>query len=93
MYPYSERKEGTWNDVETEAEIDKPGLDKIRCPALVMHGNRDSDVVMAHAEYAVSHISGAEFYLIKEGTHFGFWVSDYAEEAQQKAVGFFKENL
>ncbi|EHQ36064.1 alpha/beta fold hydrolase [Methanoplanus limicola] len=94
MYPYSDRKAGLWNDVEKLAAIDKiEGLDTITCPALVMHGNRDSDVVMAHAEYAVSHIPGAEFYLIKEGTHFGFWVSDYAEEAQQKAVGFFKDNL
>ncbi|EHQ36065.1 alpha/beta fold hydrolase [Methanoplanus limicola] len=94
LYPYSERKEGTWNDVETEAEIDKiEDLDTITCPALIMHANRDNDVVMAHAEYAVSEIPGAEFYLIKEGTHFGFWVSDYAEEAQKKAVDFFKDNL
>ncbi|UUX92644.1 alpha/beta fold hydrolase [Methanoplanus endosymbiosus] len=94
LYPYSKRKEGMWNDVETEAEIDKiKDLDTIACPALIMHSNRDNDVIMAHAEYAVSEIPGAEFYMIKEGTHFGFWFSDYAEDAQQKAIDFFKEKL
>lgn len=94
MYPYSDRKAGLWNDVEKLAAIDKiKDLGKITCPALIMHGNRDDDVDIAHAEYAVSEISGSELYVIKEGTHFGFWVSDYAEEAQKKAVDFFKMHI
>lgn len=94
MYPYSERKEGLWNDVEKLAAIDKiKNLGNIKCPALIMHGNRDDDVTISHAEYAVSEIPNAEFYPIEGGTHFGFWASDYADEAQRKAIGFFKEHL
>jgi len=93
LYPYKERKIGLWNDVETEAALDKIAVSKIKCPALILHSSRDNDVVMAHADYAVSEIPDAEFYLIEGGTHFGFWVSDYASEAQKKAVAFFQEHL
>ena len=93
MYPMSKRKEGLWNDVDTEAAIDKIEVGKITCPALIVHADRDNDVVMAHAEYAVSEIPGAKLHLIEGGTHFGFWVSDHADEAQQRAIEFFKEHL
>lgn len=93
MYPYSERKEGTWNDVEQGNALDKLDVGKITCPALIMHGTRDSDVSIGDSEYAAENISDSELYLIEGGTHFGFWVSDHAKEAQEKAIGFFREHL
>ena len=93
LYPYKERKTGLWNDVETEAALGKIEVNKIKCPTLIMHSNRDNDVVMEHADYAVSEIPDAEFFLIEGGTHFGFWVSDHASEAKKKAVAFFRDHL
>ena len=93
LYPYRERKAGLWNDVETEAALDKIEVGKIECTALVLHSSRDNDVVMEHADYAVSEIPDAEFFLIKGGTYLGFWVSDHASEAKMKAVAFFREYL
>lgn len=90
---YKERKTGLCNDVETEAALGKIEVNKIKCPALIMHSNRDNDVVMEHADYAVSEIPDAEFFLIEGGTHFGFWVSDHASEAKKKAVAFFRDHL
>lgn len=53
----------------------------------------DNDVVMEHAEYAASTIPNAELFYIEGGTHFGFWVSDHAVEAQQKAISFLQKYL
>lgn len=93
LYPYKERKAGLWNDVETEAALDKIEVNRIKCPALVLHSSHDNDVAMEHADYAVSEIPDSEFFLIEGGTHFGFWVSDHASEAKKKAVAFFREHL
>jgi len=93
MYPYSERKEGTLNDVEQGAALDKLDVGTITCPSLIMHGTRDSDVAIGDSEYAAENIRDSELYLIGEGTHFGFWVSDHAREAQEKAIEFFRKHL
>jgi pimeloyl-ACP methyl ester carboxylesterase len=91
--PYSLRKEGTEIDVDEGAKIDKLPLEKVRAPALIIHGKKDADVKFSDGEYAASTIPDAEHLWIEEGTHLGFWLSDQAADAQRKAIDFFKKHL
>jgi len=93
MYPFNKGKEGTWNDVEQGAALDKLDVARIQCPSLIMHGTRDNEVLIGDSEYAAENIENSELFLIEEGTHFGYWVSDHAYEAQQKAISFFRDHL
>jgi pimeloyl-ACP methyl ester carboxylesterase len=90
-YPYKPRKEGTEIDLEEGAKIDKLPLEQVQCPTLVIHGKKDADVKFSDGEYAALTITGAEHFWIENGTHFGFWLSDQAEEAQKASVDFLKK--
>lgn len=91
--PYKLRKEGTEIDLEEGVKIDKLPLENVKCPTLVIHGKKDADVKFSDGEYAASTIPGAEHFWMETGTHFGFWLSDEAEEAQRVAVDFMRKHL
>jgi hypothetical protein len=59
----------------------------------VIHGKKGADVKFSDGEYAASTIPGAEHYWIETGTHFGFWLSDQADEAQKTAIDFLKTHV
>ena len=91
--PYKLRKEGTEIDLEQGEKIDKLPLENVKCPTLVIQGKEDADVKFSDGQYAASTIPGAEHYWIETGTHFGFWFSDQAEDAQKTAVDFLKKHM
>lgn len=88
---YDQRKAGVENDLEIMRGIDRLPLDKIACPALIMHGDSDNDVPPAQAEYAAGAIAGAELHWIEKGSHMGFWLADCAEDVQKYAVEWLRE--
>ncbi|RXE56399.1 hypothetical protein ABH15_09955 [Methanoculleus taiwanensis] len=92
LYPYSRRKEGTENDLANYSQIDALPVAKITAPALIIHGTADADVDIGDALYAADAIKGAEHFWIEKGTHFCFWASPQAEEAQQAAIDFLKRH-
>jgi pimeloyl-ACP methyl ester carboxylesterase len=93
MGHYERRKAGVENDLIQLAAIDQLEVGKIQAPALIIHGTADADVQFSDADYAASTIPGAEHFWINRGTHLCFWLSDQAEEAQQRVIDFLKRYL
>jgi len=93
MSHYDLRRAGVENDILQLAAIDRLAVEKVQAPALIVHGTADADVQFADADYAASTIPGAEHFWINRGTHFCFWLSDQAAEAQQRVIGFLKKHL
>ena len=93
MSHYDLRKAGVENDLRQLAAIDRLEVGKVQAPSLIVHGTADADVQFADADYAASTIPGAEHFWINRGTHFCFWLSDQAAEAQQRVIGFLKKYL
>jgi pimeloyl-ACP methyl ester carboxylesterase len=60
----------------------------ISCPALIIHGTHDADVLFYHGAYAAQSIPNAEHLWIHEGSHFAFWLSDYSLNVQRRAKSF-----
>ncbi|MCK9342348.1 MAG: alpha/beta hydrolase [Massilibacteroides sp.] len=92
MYPYSQRKEGTENDLQNYSRITELPVDRITAPALIIHGTADADVDFGDGLYAAGAIRGAEHFWVEKGTHLCFWVSPEAEEAQRTAIDFLKRH-
>jgi pimeloyl-ACP methyl ester carboxylesterase len=92
MSDYAPRKTGTDNDIKYMCEIDRLPLEHIACPTLIMHGDADADVPIAHAEYAHHAIKGSEMRIIHRASHIGFFVSDEAEQVQQEAVAWLRKH-
>ncbi|WP_320173071.1 alpha/beta hydrolase [Maridesulfovibrio sp.] len=90
---YELRKSGVANDLDTMRPLDRLPLDKVSCPALIIHGDADNDVPPAQAEYAAHSISDAELYWIEKGSHMGFWLADGAESVQQYAVTWLQDKF
>ncbi len=87
LNPLSLRKAGLLNDLEQFERIDRLPLDRIRCPALIIHGTHDSDVRFDHGEHAVRSIPGAEFVAVEGATHV-LWVARQAAELSARRVEF-----
>ncbi|WP_147820646.1 alpha/beta fold hydrolase [Salidesulfovibrio onnuriiensis] len=90
---WDRRREGVDNDLALLGAIDRLPMDRIRCPVLLLHGDAEADVPMAHAEYAHSVLADSELYRIRGGSHIGFWVSDNAETAQRHAVNWLLDRF
>ena len=90
--PYDERKKGIENDMEEFHKFVHLPLEKVHCPSLIIHGTSDADVKFSDGVYAYEHIPGAERYWIEEGDHLGFWLSQYAEQAQEVARAFLEKH-
>lgn len=90
---YDRRRAGVDNDLKQLSELDRLPLSNILCPTLIMHGDAEGDVPMNNAEYAHKAIQGSELYVIKGGSHVGFWTADTAYDAQEYAVRWLKKNV
>jgi pimeloyl-ACP methyl ester carboxylesterase len=92
MSEYSKRKAGVDNDLEGLALIPDLPVDKIRCPALVIHGTHDSDVLFYHGVYAWENIPGAEKLWVREGSHLCVWISPQSPEVHERVIAFLKSH-
>jgi pimeloyl-ACP methyl ester carboxylesterase len=90
MYPYKTRKAGTENDMAITRTLYHLPVEKIECPALIVHGTHDADVKLYDGVYAYEHIRDAERIWIEEGSHLCFWINPKSKEAQEQAIAFLK---
>jgi len=88
MSPYRPRRAGTENDIEQSKQFTHLEVERVQCPALIVHGTHDADVKFSDGVYAYEHIAGAERFWIEEGSHLGFWLSPNSHAAQQAAAEF-----
>jgi pimeloyl-ACP methyl ester carboxylesterase len=91
LNPLSLRKAGLLNDLDQFERIDRLPLDRVECPALVIHGTHDGDVRFEHGEFAARSIRGAEFVAVEGGTHV-LWVAQQAAELQARRLKFLRRH-
>jgi pimeloyl-ACP methyl ester carboxylesterase len=89
--PLTARKRGLLNDLEQFARIEALGLDRIRCPALIIHGTNDAAVNVSHAEFAVRSIPGAEFIRVEGAPHL-LWITGRASELAGRRLEFLRQH-
>jgi pimeloyl-ACP methyl ester carboxylesterase len=92
MDPYSQRAQGTRNDLEQHGRMPPLPFGDITCPTLIIHGTHDADAKFYQGVRAHEHIEGAERYWIEGGDHVAFWLSPEAPKAQARARAFVKEH-
>lgn len=68
--PVKPRFEGVMNDAKYLSTLDSYPLERITQPTLIIHGDSDEVVPIAHAEFAASKISGARLIAQEYGSHF-----------------------
>ncbi len=90
--PFDLLRSGFENDMEQFAAIDRLPLERVRCPALIVHGTHDGDVPYRHAEEAASAIAGAELFTVAKGWHL-LALSDGDDAYKRAEVDFLKEHL
>ncbi|GAB2469007.1 alpha/beta hydrolase [Streptosporangium sandarakinum] len=90
-FPYPKRWPGTDNDAAQARRADPP-LERVKAPALLIHGTQDGDVPFAHAESAARRIPGAELYRMERDDHLGFWLGPSATRAQAAARTFLRRH-
>ncbi|WP_319779886.1 alpha/beta hydrolase [Maridesulfovibrio sp.] len=88
---FSERKAGAENDIALGAAIGKLPLDKISCPALIIHGDSDNDVLPRDAEYAHDAIPNSQLLWIEKASHIGFWTAADAYKVQKYTIDWLKK--
>ncbi|MCH9610789.1 MAG: 2-hydroxy-6-oxononadienedioate/2-hydroxy-6-oxononatrienedioate hydrolase [Chlamydiales bacterium] len=93
MNDYHRRKVGTENDIAQTRRLTHLQVEQIDSPSLIIHGTHDGDVNFYDAVYAYEHIPNAEKFWIEDGSHFAFWLSPQAKEAQARANQFLEKNL
>jgi pimeloyl-ACP methyl ester carboxylesterase len=67
MLPAGRRQRGTDNDLLQLAGLQELALERLSCPALIVHGTNDRDVPCAYATYASSRIRRSELILVELG--------------------------
>lgn len=60
------------------------GLDGVRAPTLLVHGDADTDVEPANSARALAAVPGAELLALHDGTHFALWDHADARAAQAR---------
>jgi pimeloyl-ACP methyl ester carboxylesterase len=91
MADYAERKTGLENDLAQLTLLSDLPLEKITCPALVVHGTHDSDVLFYHGVYAYETIPNAEKFWVREGSHLlCAWIAPHPDEARERVVSFLQ---
>lgn len=89
--PFSIRTEGYYNDLLQFNNVDRIPLEQITCPTLVIHGDKDKDAPISHAENTVKKINGAEFYKLHNVGHI-IWIGHQRYQLHQKVVDFLSKN-
>lgn len=68
-------------------------MDKITCPALIVHRDADADEPPEQGRYAAGAIKEAELYLVEKGSHVAFWMAEGADAVQEHAIGWLREKI
>jgi len=92
MSDYSRRKVGVDNDMRHLATLPDLPVDRIRCPALIIHGTHDSDVLFYHGVYARENIPFAEELWVRQGSHFCAWISPQVHDVQERIIKFLQSH-
>lgn len=92
MSEYPKRRAGVDNDLDGLGRLDDLPVGKIRCPALIIHGTHDSDVLFYHGVYAWENIPGAEKMWVGEGSHLCAWISPQVHDIHARIISFLKQN-
>lgn len=92
LAPFKLRKPGFDNDLEQFANLSIP-LEKITAPTMVIFGEADINVSPEQGKQAAAAIPGARLYLLENGIHVDFYISNHADEAQAAARAFLQENV
>jgi pimeloyl-ACP methyl ester carboxylesterase len=92
MSEYAKRKAGVDNDLEGLAQLTDLKVDAIRCPAFIIHGTHDSDVLFYQGVYAWENIKNAEKLWVREGSHLCVWISPQSAEIHEQVIAFLKKH-
>jgi pimeloyl-ACP methyl ester carboxylesterase len=90
MSDFKRRRAGVANDLAQLASLTDLPLEKIACPALIVHGTHDGDVLFYHGVLAAEKISRAERCWVREGSHLCAWISPQAAGVQDYILAFLK---
>ena len=85
----SARKEGWQNDVENFASIKSLGLEQIKCPVLLIHGDSDTDALPSHSTSAHKRLPLSSLIMMPRGTHLSFYAHPQARDVQDTAQKCF----
>lgn len=86
------RKAGWRNDVANFARIDSLDLDRVQCPVLLVHGEADTDVSIAHTRSAHAELPDSALVVMERGTHLAFYAHPQASDIQQRARKWFLDH-
>lgn len=87
------REQGWLNDVKNFGAITElAGLEEIRCPVLLVHGDADTDVVPSNSESAHARLSHSTLVMMSRGTHLSFYAHPEASDVQDRTCKFFLEH-
>ena len=92
MSEYPKRRAGVDNDLKGLANLDDLPVGKIQCPALIIHGTHDSDIILYHGVYAYENIPNAEKLWVREGSHLCAGISPQVHEIQATILSFLKQH-
>lgn len=88
--PLSIRNAGLQNDLFQFNNVDSIPIEQIRCPTLVIHGDKDKDAPISHAENTVKKIIGAEFYKLHNVGHI-LWIGPQKNLVEEKVLDFLSK--
>ncbi len=75
-------------------KFDVPKIsEKIKCPVLVIHGDRDSSVPMEQSEELIKHLKSSDRFEIIKGADHCYYENNTLPIATQLMINWFKENL
>ena len=79
---------GTDNDLEQFASIGSLELERVTAPVLLVHGDADTDVPIAHTRFAAAALPSAtaDVVTLSRGTHLALWVHPDAGPVRARAA-------
>lgn len=86
------RKEGIGNDKRNYAAMPDLELSHIQAPALLIHGDVDTDVDIRNSEHAGAQLANSTMVSMPGGGHICFWTAPESADAQTKVIEFLGNN-
>jgi pimeloyl-ACP methyl ester carboxylesterase len=91
MSPADLRYDGSMNDAAQYSSMGRLPLERISCPALILHSPSDRQLPMNNGEFSASTIPGAESYFYEKGGHTPQFGQD-AQNVHARMRDFLKAN-
>ena len=85
IWPISIRRLGIKNDYKQFTNLNIP-YDKISSPVLILHGDEDTNVDIAHARHANKAIDNSSLYILREADH--MMHATHSEEIEEQIESF-----